>query len=200
MAITTYSELKTAVANWLDRTDLTSRIPEFIALAEADIRIDVRCRAMEALASGTLSGSTLAFPTRYLESRRFVVDGKNLVYVSPEVFQKLSDDGATQDVYSIIGETFYTLNGASGDTYSLLYWASFAAMSADADTNWLLTNAPGAYLFAALKHAAIFEQAVGAPDQFAAQYMDVVGRLTSREKQTAVSGSALVQRQAISER
>ena len=35
MAISTFAELKTAAANWLDRSDLTDRIPEFIALAEA---------------------------------------------------------------------------------------------------------------------------------------------------------------------
>jgi hypothetical protein len=34
MAITTYSELKTAVADWLNRADLTSVIPDFIALAK----------------------------------------------------------------------------------------------------------------------------------------------------------------------
>jgi hypothetical protein len=38
MAISTYAELQTAVANWLDRDDLTARIPEFITLAEAKIR------------------------------------------------------------------------------------------------------------------------------------------------------------------
>ena len=40
MAITTYAELKTAISNWLDRTDLDDRIPEFIALAEARHRRD----------------------------------------------------------------------------------------------------------------------------------------------------------------
>jgi hypothetical protein len=34
MSITTYAELKTAVANWLARADLTDRIPEFILMAE----------------------------------------------------------------------------------------------------------------------------------------------------------------------
>lgn len=200
MAISTYSELKTAVANWLDRTDLTSRIPEFIALAEADIRIDVRCRAMEALASSALTGETLAFPTRYLEARRLVVNGDVLTYVSPEVYAQMSDASMTQDVYTVIGESFYILTGASGDTYTLLYWASFAAFSADADTNWLLTNAPGVYLFGTLKHAALYEQAAGDVNTFAAQYMDAVGRLASREKQTATSGGPMVQRTAVTER
>ena len=35
MAVTTYAELQTALDNWLARTDLQSRHPEFIALAEA---------------------------------------------------------------------------------------------------------------------------------------------------------------------
>ena len=37
MALTTYAELKTSVADFLNRTDLTSAIPTFISLAEADL-------------------------------------------------------------------------------------------------------------------------------------------------------------------
>ena len=47
MAIGTYSELQTAVANWLDRDDLTDRIPEFIALAEAKMNRVLRISLME---------------------------------------------------------------------------------------------------------------------------------------------------------
>ena len=44
MAIGTFAELKTATANWLDRSDLTDRIPEFIALAEARFNRVLRIR------------------------------------------------------------------------------------------------------------------------------------------------------------
>ena len=37
MALGTFTELKDAIADWLDRSDLTARIPDFIALAEARI-------------------------------------------------------------------------------------------------------------------------------------------------------------------
>ena len=37
MAITSYSDLQTSVANYLGRTDLTSIIPDFIDFAEAQI-------------------------------------------------------------------------------------------------------------------------------------------------------------------
>ena len=36
MAISTYSELKTAVENWLDHTLYTARVPEFIVLPVVD--------------------------------------------------------------------------------------------------------------------------------------------------------------------
>ena len=37
MALTTYTELKAAIADWLNRSDLTSQIPDFITLAEAEM-------------------------------------------------------------------------------------------------------------------------------------------------------------------
>ena len=40
MAITTYAELKSSIANWLNRDDLTSVIPDFISLTEAGINRD----------------------------------------------------------------------------------------------------------------------------------------------------------------
>jgi len=36
MALTTYTELKASIADWLNRSDLTAAIPDFISLAEAD--------------------------------------------------------------------------------------------------------------------------------------------------------------------
>ena len=47
MAITTYAELKTAVANFLARSDLTDRIPEFISMAEARMGRELETRSQE---------------------------------------------------------------------------------------------------------------------------------------------------------
>jgi hypothetical protein len=47
MAITSYSELKTATERWLGRDELTNRIPEWIAMAEDRIAQDLRVQAME---------------------------------------------------------------------------------------------------------------------------------------------------------
>lgn len=47
MAITTFLTLKQGIENWLGRSDLTNRVPEFIALAEDRIAQDLRITANE---------------------------------------------------------------------------------------------------------------------------------------------------------
>ena len=47
MALATYSDLKTPIANWLNRSDLTTEISEdFIVLAEKDFNSKLRIRKM----------------------------------------------------------------------------------------------------------------------------------------------------------
>ena len=197
MALDTFAGLKASIASWLKRTDLAAYIPDFVALAESDLRKDVRIQAMEQLESGTLTGETLAHPTRYIEARRLTVGGVNYRYVTPEVYAAAVDADSTQLLFTTIGQSFYILNGASGDAYTLIYYQAFAPLSADADTNWLLTNHPGVYLWSACNYAAVYTQD---PSQgFLAQYQDAVGRLLMAEKRSAVSGGPLVIRTTTTE-
>lgn len=66
MSITTYAELQTAAANWLNRSDLTTRIPEFITLAESEIFRRLRVSDMETSFSSAMSNGVVALPTGYL--------------------------------------------------------------------------------------------------------------------------------------
>jgi hypothetical protein len=73
MAIGTFAELQTAIANWLDRDDLTARIPEFIALSEARINRALNVRQMETVKLLSLINGTkrYALPDDYLGMRGF---------------------------------------------------------------------------------------------------------------------------------
>ena len=52
MALTNYTELKASLANWLNRSDLTTEIADdFIKLAEADFNSKLRVRSMMAQSS-----------------------------------------------------------------------------------------------------------------------------------------------------
>lgn len=199
MALSTYSELKVSAAAWLNRTDLTSIVGDFVTLAESDIRNDVRVQAMETRATGTLTGETLAHPTRYIEARTLFVGGKQYKYRTPEKYQILSDAGSTERVFTSIGQSLYILGGTSGDAYVLVYWQSFAPFSADADTNWVLTNAPDVYLWATCKQGAVWLKDQMQEARFGSLYASAVSRLNGREKFSAVSGSPLEIQSAISE-
>jgi len=70
MPITNYSELKTAVENWLDHTLFTTRVPDFIALFEATANRRLRMRQQETSATLTPSSGAVALPADYLAWRR----------------------------------------------------------------------------------------------------------------------------------
>ena len=76
MAITTYAELQAAAANWLVRADLTARIPEFIALAEARLNRVMRARLAEAEVSLSAGAGvrTLALPAGFTEPLRLWIE------------------------------------------------------------------------------------------------------------------------------
>jgi hypothetical protein len=168
MSITTYGELKTAVGVWLNRTDLTSYIPDFIRLGEQRIyygssdpfpSTPLRVPAMQTQATGTLSASSIAFPTRWLEPIRIAVSSGgtsiSLQYMPPERFSEAQNSSAPPSAYTYLNNTIQTA-GTGAASYTLDYYAAFATLTADADTNWIFSNAPGIYLYAALIESAPF--------------------------------------------
>lgn len=68
MAISTYSELQTTIANYLARSDLNAIIPDFIKLAENRLSRDLRIRQMLSVATAqtTAGDSTIGLPTDFL--------------------------------------------------------------------------------------------------------------------------------------
>jgi hypothetical protein len=61
MPFTNYSDLKTSVANYLGRSDLTSVIPDFIGFAELRLSRDLRSRQMlKSATASTVSGDLRA--------------------------------------------------------------------------------------------------------------------------------------------
>ena len=191
MAIGTYGQLKTSVAAWLKRSDLTDIIPDFICLAESHIRRDVRCRAMEQIATGTLSARTLALPTRFLEARNVALDGYPQTYITPQEYAQQADWDAGN--YTVKGELFYFQSSTA--TYSIDYWQAFAPFADDGDTNWLLTNAPEVYLWATLVEAKTYIE--GDPSKELAFYQRAVTRLRQTEMQARFPGPLIVRHDGI---
>ena len=164
MAINTYATLKTAVANWLDRSDLDARIPEFIVLGEATFNRGLRLRAMETtVADTTPSGSKEdALPTGYLQMREIHLTASpvvSLAYITPEIMYRIraGSTSGKPNSYTIVGDNI--LFGPTPDgayDYSMTYYKSFDALADGTQTNWLVLNAPDLYLYGTLLQAEPF--------------------------------------------
>jgi len=100
MALSTYTNIKDAVADWLDRSDLTSRIPDFIALAETRINRDLRIRPMEVRSTMTTTADKRYFnlPGGYLQMRNIQLNTnpiRALEYITPERLDRLYGSSST---------------------------------------------------------------------------------------------------------
>ena len=77
MALTNYAELKSSIADFLNRDDLTSVIPTFISLAEAQFARDLRHYKMENRATGTIDSQFMTKPGDWLETIRINITTSN---------------------------------------------------------------------------------------------------------------------------
>jgi hypothetical protein len=158
----TYAELKSAIADFLNRQDLTSVIPTFVKFCESDIAKRLRHRKMLQRATATLDTQYTELPDGFLEAKNIHV---NADYVQPLEFVTLEHaDLLRQGIYSAVGKPrVYTIVGETIEvvpipdtsyTLELAYYKTLDALSADADTNWLLENHPEVYVYGSLVHSA----------------------------------------------
>lgn len=161
MAVTDYSTLKTTVANYLHRTDLTANIPDFISMAEW--RIARALRISQLLTTSTLSvtaaAATTALPTGFLEIANVkIANGAELSYVPPDRIDQVSGAGVPW-VYSLVGANIMLApSWTAGGSLTVTHWAKQTELSDSNTTNWYVTNAPDSLLYGALLESAPFLQ------------------------------------------
>jgi hypothetical protein len=157
MAIGTFAELQTALANLTDRSDLTARWPECIALCEAQMNRDLRVRQMLVRADAEITDEYSTVPTDFIGVRTFTLDGRSLTFIDQADIVDLDTAAGRPIAYSIVGgEIRYYPPPAGSYTAQLTYWARIPSLSVANPTNWLLTAYPDAYLYGSLVHAAIY--------------------------------------------
>ena len=199
MAISNYTELKTAVANWLDRDDLTDRIPEFIALAEARFNRVLRLRSMETKeTASTVAGQrNLALPASYIQMRNFQVNTSPLTtlsYVTPEIYDRVwgGSTSGTPKFYTILAnEVSLGPIPASVQEVEMLFYKKFDNLSVTTTTNWLITNAPDIYLYGTMLEAEPFIMNDERVPLWAQALQQGISDLQEQDNKDRHSGSAL---------
>ena len=201
MALTNYTTLKASIANWLNRSDLTSEIADdFIVLAEADFNSKLRVRKMITQASITIDAETEALPTGFLQVRDFFILTGNtkvpLRYMSPSQMDQVKGTSTTglPNSYTILGDNFRFSPKPDGTYTGIVnYYKKFDSLSSSNASNYILTDHPDIYLYGSLFHAANFlggysPQQVQSWQQMFATAME---RLEQNDREDQFSGSPL---------
>jgi len=167
MTISSYSELLTAIGNYMHRSDLSGRDAEAVDNFEAKVSRRLRIGDMETTATGNMvSGTaTISKPTGLAEVRSFTYapatgSVRKLEYLTPEQCDALEygSNGAPQ-FYTFVGNLI-RLYPTPDDTYAytVKYYQRLVALSSASGytTNWLLSNNPDIYLYGTLVEMCAF--------------------------------------------
>lgn len=198
MAITTYSELKTAVTSWLDvpAATFTSQIDDLVTLAESRIFRETRTKDTEATISTALSSGVYALPSDYLEMKFAYINSSpisSLERRSPEWIYteyplrtssgipKFFARESTNLIFGPYPDSSYTLKG--------VYYKKLAALSTGVHA--LFTNNPDLYLFGTLAES---ELLIGRDERiklWEAKYQKILSDVNGLDRRENSSGSIL---------
>ena len=201
MALSTYSELKSSVGDWLNRTDLTAAIPDFISLAEAQMERKLRTRQMIVRATATIDTEYGTVPADFLEVKSLKLQTNPVTPLQFETIDSLDNlqaqypSSSKPRFFSIVGSQIRTVPVPdSSYTAELTYYAKLTKLSDSVTVNWLLTAAPDVYLYGALLQAAPYLKDDARISVWATMYTSAMEDLQVADDRGATSGGALVAR------
>lgn len=159
--ISTFSTLKTAVADYLDRDDISAsggQIDTWIDLAEEQIYRDLRLRFMESSTSPS-SGTTVAIPSDFLELKSaYILKSNEATRLEPQDadwiytnYPLRTGDGMPRYIAQEADTWIFGPYPDTSYTFKLNYYAKPSALAVTTnESNWLTTNAPDLLLNATL--------------------------------------------------
>lgn len=197
MSITTYAELQTVIADFLDRDDQTERIKTFIQLSEAEMSRKLRHWRMENRATAEIDGQYSALPADFLEPIRLHLetgDYRTLELISQSEMQSRrmqSADTSGKPSYYALTQGEIEVYPTPDGTYNLEmnYYAKIPALTTSNTTNWVLDNYPDAYLYGSLIHSAPFLGEDARMTTWAALFQSALNGIMAESEQAKFGGS-----------
>jgi hypothetical protein len=205
MALDTFSGLKTTIADYLNRDDLTSIIPSFITLAEAKFNRKLRVRQMVKRANATLDTQYFAFPSDFLQAKEFQLNTNPITYL--QYVTQNQGDYASQNNYIAVGRPqFYTIIGTQIEviptpdtsyTGELTYYGKIPALSDSNTSNWLLAYAPDLYLYGALVEATPYLKDDERLATWSQLYTNSLGDIEIADQRASVASTPIVRARSL---
>lgn len=186
MALSTYPQLKAAIADWLERSDLAERTADFVTLAESRLNRLLRLRTMEtdqALVA-TVGARTVPLPAGFREPVALWIEDTRgreaLRYVDVATLSASTSPGRPR-LWTIDGANL-AFERPSDDTYPLsLRMLGRLALSDAQPSNTVLADYPDLYLFGALVEAAPYLRDAELLSLFAARFEAALAEARAKE-------------------
>ena len=194
MALSNYTELQASVADFLNRSDLTSVIPDFFTLSEADFNRSIRVREMSVRTRGPIDGQYVKLPPDFLEMRNIELLTDPVTPLAYKNLQNLDIHRAADSTgrplyYSIMQNNIEFAPVPDADyTVEIVYYQKVPALAVNS-TNWLLDNHPDAYLYGSLMHSAPYLHADERVGLWAGKYQQIIQQIKTSDENAKFSGS-----------
>ena len=196
MSLTTYGELKAAIAAWATKTGLDDRMGEFVGWAHQEICRRLRAPVLYARADLTVSAETVAAPAGFLAARRLYLDvtpRRVLRQTDAAALAKLAAGSSLCDLpshFAVEGTGLITFAPlfASNATGKLLYYQAPGPLAADGDSNVVLARYPFLYLWGALEALYRYLEDDQTCDRYAALFGGLIESVNAEETADALRG------------
>ena len=199
MSLATYSDLKTSIANFLARSDLTDQIPDFISLCEARMSRELDTRGQESSTTfSTVAGTeSYALPTDLREIRVAKINKtptKVLEFVTPHGIYVNSPQNETgnPEFYTVIGGNIHLRPiPDSVMTVELILGSGLTVLSDSNTSNTVLSRHPDAYLYGSLTAAHTFLMDEARATQYDALFTRSIDEIKKDTDQARYGGGSL---------
>ena len=198
----TYAELKSNIANYLNRSDLTDVIDSFIDSTESEFNRRLRVKGMIKRATATLDSQYISVPTDWLEAINIQIDSGDFSPLfqqsieSLDVYRKSNDNVTGQPIYfALVDDTIEFAPTPDGSyTVQLTYYGKIDALNDSNTSNFLSTGYPDAYLYGSLKHASIYLMEDERVPLFTAQFEKALEEMRLEQEKAEFAKGSLMQR------
>lgn len=165
MAFTSYTAFRTAVASWLDVSDVTTTsLDDMIQVGENYVNRKIRVELMETAIGVTInSAGTATLPSDFLEAQHIYLNRSPLVVLQPKSAEwifRIYPDRAATGIPAFVAQTNSTFifgpAPSQTDIVQGTYYAKPAQMATTATIHSVFSEYPEIYLWAALANAELF--------------------------------------------
>ena len=200
MSISTYSELKTAIADWMARSDVSGSAADFITLGEARLNRLLEVVATTVTLAGVVDSAQIDISALSIVEPQdlYVTDGNAEYFVAPRALGTFTTEpiSGLPGLWAIEGN-YIKFDRPCDQTYSFrfIYQGRFALSDA-APTNEFLTNNPDLYMAASIVWGAVYTKDLqsgamwkGMLDEFTAE---VRSNIAQKKRSNLTTDPALV--------